>query len=285
VAPEDAPKAPGKAAHWQLSRFPINWDSPESQIPTIEERNQDPLQFGYFLQDLNVEALKAERLGDWGTAAKFWRANAKAVPDMAVGFSKTCRAYQMLGKLEEAMHFCAHALNLEGSTVEDYLRLAELSTSRSAALSPLDIQDLDAMVKHLQETQQVAPAAVIECRVGVKLEDRVRLERCTQVLKKTSPNDPHSLTFQWSYAMLRKDYGDAKRLVNVMGRNGMAPQALAQVREVTAREGAWWRRPFKDWRYGVPLAVSLLVALVLVLRWRRRSAGSGPSAGVAPASA
>jgi tetratricopeptide (TPR) repeat protein len=276
-APEPTPEHP---QHWQLSRFAINWDDPESRIPTVEERNKDPLQFGYFLQDLNVEALKAERNGDWRAAVKFWRADAKAVPDMAVGFSKACRAYQMLDEVDQAIEFCSKALNLEGSLLEDYLRYAELVTGKPAALSAVDTQDLDAIVKHLRDTEQPAAAAVVECRTGVKLEDRVRLERCTQVLAKTSAQDPHTLTFQWSYALLRKDYGEAKRLLGVMEKTNMNRQALARARDATAEASAWWRRPLTDWRYAVATLTVLLLGAGAALFLRRRlepSAGSGPA--------
>lgn len=282
AAPEPAPE---HQAHWQLSRFPIDWDNPESKIPSIEERNKEPLQFGYFLQDLNVEALKAERKGDWRSAVKFWRADAKAVPDMAVGFSRACRAHQMLQEVDQAIEFCGKALNLEGSTVEDYLRYAELVTGKLTALSLVDIQDLDAMVKHLRETEQPTPAAVIECRTGLKLEDRARLERCTQVLAKTSPQDPHTLTFQWSYALLRKDYGEAKRLLGVMEKTNMNRQALAQARDATAQASAWWRRPLTDWRYAVATLAVLLLGAGGALLLRRRIARLEPGAGRGPAPA
>ncbi len=284
-APKDAPEAE-PAQRWQLSSFPINFDDPESRIPSQADRDKNPLQFGYFLQDLNTEAMKAERKGDWRSAVKFWRAAAKAVPDMAVGFGKACRAYQVLGEVDNALQFCARALNREGSTVEDYLRYAELVTARRAALSSIEIEDLDAIVKHLREKgDQVGPAAVVECRVGVKLEDRARLERCTQVLGKLSPQDPHTLTFQWSYAMLRKDYREAKRLLASMEKSSMNRQALAQAREATDKASAWWRLPLTDWRYAVALGVALVSAVLGLLLLRRRLSrlDASTGAGTAPA--
>lgn len=271
--------------HWQLSRFPIDWANPESKIPTVEERNKDPLQFGYFLQDLNVEALKAERKGDWRNAVKLWRAAAKAVPDMAVGFSKACRAHQMLDETEQALEYCGKAVNLEGATLEDFLRYAELVANKPTALSAVDIQDMDALVTHLREKEQIAPAAVVECRLGIKLEDQARLERCTKVLAQHSPQDPRTLTFQWSYALMRKDYGQAKQLLAAMAKTDMNPQALAQARETTATQSALWRRPFTDWRYGLGLtSLVLLVGGLLVARfWRRRDTRVAPGPGTAPA--
>lgn len=279
VATKDAP-AGEHAEHWQLSRFRINFADPESQIPTVDERDKDPLQFGYFLQDLNTEAVRAEKKGDWQSAVKFWRADAKAVPDMAIGFGRACRAYQILGDVTMALEFCARALNREGSTVEDYLRYAELLTTRPGVLSPVEIQDLDAIAKHLREKgEQGGPAAVVDCRVGVKLEDRARLESCTQVLAKLSPQDPHTMTFQWSYAMLRQDYREAKRLIVSMDKTNMNRQALAQAREATENASAWWRRPLTDWRYAVALGVALISGAIGILLLRRRMARLDTSAG------
>lgn len=271
--------------HWQLSTFPINHDDPESMIPSIEERNKDPLNFGYFLQDLNTEALKAEREGDYNKSVKYWRAAAKAVPDEAVAFGKVCRAYQKLGEREQAIDFCSKALNLNGTTEEDYLRYGELVTQNPLALSQLEIQDLDAVVGHLRSEHEDGPAAVVECRLGVKIEDKVRLQRCTQVLAKLSPNDPRSMTFMWSYALLRKDYSEAKRLVAAMQKASMPGPALAQVKAATDKACAWWRRPFTDWRYGVGAVVALLLAAGGLLLTKRRVSrlDPGPGAGPAPA--
>jgi tetratricopeptide (TPR) repeat protein len=272
---------------WQLStRFPIHHDDPESAIPSIEDRNKNPLEFGYFLQDLAAEAIKAEQRGDWRAAARYWKANAKAVPDVAIGYGRACRAHQVLGEREQALELCATALNRMHPRGEDYLRYGELMTDKPLALTPLEIQDLDAVIAHLKkEPGQEGPAAVIECRLGVKLDDVVRLDRCTKVLGKLSPSDPHTLTFQWSYAMLRHDYGEAKRFVKLMEKSSMAPPALARVKDATAKASAWWRLPFTDWRYAVAVLGALLaLALGLVLLRRRLSRLSPePGAGAAPA--
>jgi tetratricopeptide (TPR) repeat protein len=282
-----AAAVPASPQKWQLSRFPINHDNPESLIPSIEERNADPLEFGYFLQDLNTEAMKAEGKGDYRAALKYWRASAKAVPDMAVSFGKACRCHDILGEREQAIELCSRAINLEGATQEDYLRLAELITQKPLALSALEIQDLDAIVKHLRGIPgQEGPAAVVECRLGVKLEDVVRLQSCTPVLGKLSPNDPHTLTFLWSYAMMRKDYGEAKSIVKAMEVSSMARPALAKVKGATDKASAWWRRPFSDWRYaaGVVALIALVVGGLFLLR-RRLALAPGAGAGPGPAAA
>lgn len=268
--------------HYQLSQFPINFEDPESQIPSIQQRNDNPLEFGYFLQDLSAEALKAERAADFRKAVKFWRASAKAVPDEAVAFSRACRAYQLLEERDHALEFCGRALNLHGVTPTDYLRFSELTVTTGASLTDTEISDLDAAVKHLSaQPNGVGPSAVIECELGVKLEDEQRLLHCTSVLVKTTPNDPHTLTFQWSLAMKRRDYSEARRLLAAMAQASMTPTALAELRAATDKAAIWWRRPFTDPRYGFGLVC--VIALGALLLVRKRAQLRDATVGGAPA--
>ncbi len=272
--------------HIQLSQFPIDFDNPEGQIPTIEQRNANALEFGYFLQDLAAEALKAERKKDYQAAVKFWRASAKAVPDEAVAFSRACRVYQILEEREHGIEYCGKALNLHGSTVEDYLRFAELVVSTPIPLTDPEVQDLDAAVQHLTaQPDGQGPAAVIECQLGVKLEDEKRLAHCTGVLAKSTPNDPHTLTFQWSLAMKRRDYSEARRLLAAMNKAAMAPAALAQLQSATDEAAKWWKRPFTDPRYGFGVLALIVIGAVLVFRKRAqlRAVPPAPNAPAAPA--
>jgi hypothetical protein len=285
----DIPDPSVQRQHFQLSHFVINYDNPESQIPTIKERNADPLEFGYFLQDLSAEALKAERKSDYRSAVKFWRASAKAVPDEAVGFSRTCRAYQILGERENALPFCSRALVLHGATAEDYLRFSELMVAAPGALTADEIKDLDNAIAHLRAQPDAAlptvagPAAVMECQLGVKENDGKRLENCTAVLAKTAPNDPHTLTFQWSLAMKQYDYSTARRFLAQMSTTKMLPDAQAKLRAATDKAATWWRRPFTDPRYG--FGTLLVIGLVALLLMRKRAQlRDAPPTGAAPAS-
>jgi tetratricopeptide (TPR) repeat protein len=284
-ADESSPPTNAKP-HFQLSQFAINFDDPESKIPTIQERNANALEFGYFLQDLSAEALKAERKNDYRTAVKFWRASAKAVPDEAVAYSRACNDYQLLGEREHGMEYCGKAMSLHGSRVEDYIRFAELVVSSPLALTDAEVQDLDEAVKHLSaQPEAQGAAAVVECHLGVKLEDEKRLKHCTSVLVKTAPNDPHTLTFQWSLAMKRHNFSEARRLLAAMGKSAMTPEALAQLQAATEEAAKWWKRPFTDPRYGFGLLALLGLGALLVFRKRAqlRGAPAAPSAPAAPA--
>jgi hypothetical protein len=265
--------------HYQLSQFPINFDDPESRIPTIEQRNANALEFGYFLQDLSAEALKAERNSDFRKAVKFWRASAKAVPDEAVAFSRACRVYQILEERDNAIHCCAKAINLHGVTTADYMRFSELVVSTPNPLTDSEVEDLDAAVKHLRaQPNGEGPAAVVECQLGVKLEDEARLAHCTAVLAKNTPNDPHALTFQWSLAMKRHNFSEARRLLAAMSKASMAPAALAQLQAATDKAATWWRRPFVDPRYGFGVLAVLGLLALFVLRKRAQFRAPPPNA-------
>jgi tetratricopeptide (TPR) repeat protein len=255
--------------HQQLSHFRINFDDPESQIPTLAERNSDPLEFGYFIQDLAAEGVFYERKQDYATAVKFWRASAKAVPDEAVAFARACQDYQRLGERDNALSYCSRALNLQGVTSADYVRFGELTVQKFGPLTTSEVDDLNAAVAHVAKQENgSAPAAVMECQLGVKLEDEAKLAHCTSVLAKSTPNDPHTLTFEWSLAMKRRNYGEARRLVDAMSKTSLPAETLAQIRTATAEESAWWRRPFTDARYGLGLACLLGLGAVLVFRKR-----------------
>jgi tetratricopeptide (TPR) repeat protein len=281
----DEPAPPSPQPHWQLSHFSMNFDDPESRIPTVAERNANALEFGYFLQDLASEALKAERKSDYSRAVKFWRASAKAVPDEAIGFTHACRDYQILDERDNALEYCSRALNLHGVTVEDYLRFGELMVAKPTQLTELEVQDLQAAITHLQaQPNGTGPSAVIECELGVKLEDEGRLARCTSVLAKSAPNDPRTLTFQWSLAMKRRNYGEARRLLAAMAKASMAPAALAELQAATDHAAAWWRRPFQDPRWGFGVVCLLGLGALLVLRKRAQLRDAPRGAGVAPVS-
>ncbi|HYQ18281.1 MAG TPA: hypothetical protein VEQ58_21045, partial [Polyangiaceae bacterium] len=104
--PKDA--AAQKGLHWQLSSsFPINPQSPETSVPSIEQRNKDPLEFGYYLQDMASEGAAAEKKGDFALAARFWATLVKAVPDVATGYRRACKAFEQSADLPHAIEYCA----------------------------------------------------------------------------------------------------------------------------------------------------------------------------------
>lgn len=261
---------------WQLSQFRINHDNPEGNLPNTEARNSHPLEFGYLLQDLASEAAYAERRGDDRAALKYWRAIAKAVPDSASGFSKSCKAYYRLGELDSARDYCSRTLNLPGVTAGDYALYGELMTSRPGKPTPLDVADVEAVIKHLRGIEGGAVLAEqVQCQLGIQIEDVTRLEACTKALAKATPNDPQTLIFQWSYAMLRKDFSEAKRLTAAMKKTSAKPEAITKMDQSTAKASALWRRFGWDWRFQLGLGLVFLGGSIMLLRrWRAARSGS-----------
>lgn len=291
----DADKLPEdrKDVHWQLSsKFIINPEDPESSVPSLEDKNSAPMQFGYYIQDLSSEAVYAEQKGNFVKAGKFWAALSKAVPDVAVGHRRACRAFRRAEDSEKALLHCSAALSRSGVIIDDYAQYGELMLAKPGQLQPADVADVDAVVEHLRNSKEGQPDSLIAgerlaCGLGVQLSDEKRLQRCTDALSKSLVKDHvNTLFFRWNLAMLRRDYGEAKRLLPEMKKAGMPVPALQKAEEKTAEASAWWRRPFKDWRYGAGLAA--LVALVgglLLNRRLRRSKPTATAPGIDPAAA
>lgn len=281
----DADKLPEdrKDVHWQLSsKFVINPEDPESSVPSLEDKNSAPMQFGYYIQDLSSEAAYAEQKGNFVKAGKFWAALSKAVPDVAVGHRRACRAFRRAEDNEKALLYCSAALSRSGVIIDDYAQYGELMLAKPGQLQPVDIADVDAVIEHLRSSTEGQPDSLIAgerlaCGLGVQLSDEQRLLRCTDALSKSIAKDHvNTLFFRWNLAMLRQDYREAKRLLPEMKKAGMPVPALQKAEQKTAEASAWWRRPLKDWRYGAGLAA--LVALVSGWLFNRRLRRSKPTA-------
>jgi hypothetical protein len=150
--------APGDLA----TDFSINDQDPVASIPPMEQRNANPLEFGYWLQDMVLRAETAIKEKNWDRAVKYYEALARAVPERAVSFSRLCLAYGELGKAEIAAGNCAKAIQLGGATVIDHFRFMNFTLGK-AQLSPRDIGDIDASLAHVREH---APQAKLELSVA-----------------------------------------------------------------------------------------------------------------------
>src|SRR6187402_2203424 len=137
-------------------KFPINDDDPVASVPSVADRNADPLEFANHLQDLIARADGAYRKKDYPQAAKYFEALAREVPDRASAFSRLCLIYAKLGRTEVAAANCAKATRLDGSKVHDHLRFIGL-TLRKAELSEKDLKEVDASLVHLREYSAAHP--------------------------------------------------------------------------------------------------------------------------------
>lgn len=266
------PKKQKSDGHWQLSRFPVDHDNPEGKIPTEAERNKEPLDFGYFLQDLASEGAYAEKKGDYATAVKYWRALAKAVPDTASGFRRACRAYEHLKDRIHGLDYCGSTLNLQGAELEDYVHYGNLMLMKTTPLDAGELSDFANTIKHLREQPSDGAKFVAEtlsCELGVAQEDAKRLEDCTQALEKMKPGDPQTLSFEWSLAMYRHDYSGARELTARLKAANYNPALVARMETSIQAESRWWKRFTNDWRYQGGLA-AIVLALVGFLLSRRK---------------
>ncbi len=254
VAPKTESKQPTAIGKWQ-----VNDADPVSSVPTPEQRDSNPLSYAYFIMDLTGRAEKAVRLGDHQSAVKYFSALAKAIPDRSIAYTRLCTSYAALGDWKPALESCRTALGLGGVTDQDYRNYAELVVQRKHDFGKADVTDLDEIVKHLRQNLPNSSAAdEIECELGLKVKDSARLRRCTQNLATRLPNDQKTLTYQWAFAVMRKDYPAASQLLARLKKTNAKPEVIRKMVEITQTAQPWWRRALHNWW---ALVVSLLVIL------------------------
>ena len=275
-------RADDKPSPKQLSKWPIDLAHPEQGIPTEKERNEDPLQFGYWIQDVAAKAGTAAKLGDHATAVKLYETLAKAVPDRAIGLLKACEEYEALGDLNNAINACGGALLADGLRVSDYTHFVRLMLSKPGDLGEKDQAALAKVVEHMREDPQGRPfAADVECQVGTRTTNVAQLEECTTELAARAPDDAKTLTYQWALAVAKGKFDDARAIGRRAGAAGV-PAASVEAMERTASSQETARR----WRrFFVAAGAALgLMALGLGVRFRRKLFGMMGSSG-APAQA
>jgi hypothetical protein len=152
---------PAEAAPGDIGTiFQVNDDDPLQNIPSDEERNQHPLEFGYYLQDLIARAQGALQKKDWARAAKYFETIARIVPNQAITFSRLCTCYAELGRIDVAAANCGRATQLPGALVIDHLRFAKY-TLQKAKFTTDDAANIDASLAFLraQKPELMTPPA------------------------------------------------------------------------------------------------------------------------------
>jgi hypothetical protein len=140
-------------------QFILNVADPEASIPPLDQRNANPLQFGYFLQDLLDRAAEAAKQGDTAAAIRYQRAIARAVPERALAFSRLCALYESTGQRQAAIEACRGAVDREGVVIDDYIRYVRLLLGSSGAIAKADADEVRAVVAHLR--LQPGTAAIV----------------------------------------------------------------------------------------------------------------------------
>jgi tetratricopeptide (TPR) repeat protein len=258
-----------------LSNIPINDADPEKSIPTLEQQQKDPLEFGYLLQDFLERALAAWKKGDHARAARYYKALTIAAPHAAYGPGKWCQELEALGDFEQAIIACRTAITRGGSTAEDYERFVNVVLKSDKPLPPLEHKELDNVLNHLdQEKADLGTMpALLRCQVGAHYHDVAELETCTARLAKLAPKDQKTILYQWSLAIEKHDSSTANELIRRARDAGMPAAGLVRMEKATSE--------LTRQRMGRLVLVGIsLVMLVLASRtWLRRAA----SRRVAPA--
>jgi hypothetical protein len=149
--------APGDLA----TDFRVNDENPVTSIPSLEQRTKNPLEFGYFIQDLVARAEGAFEKKDWARSVKYYEALAQAVPDRAISFRRLCSGYAELGNVDIAAANCGRALSLPGARVIDHFEFLNLSLRR-ATLTPKEIGELEASIAHVRAHIAANPQKPVE---------------------------------------------------------------------------------------------------------------------------
>lgn len=251
----------------RLSSFPLDENDPEKTVPTNEQRDRNPLHFGYWIMDAADIAGAAFKAKDYAKAVKFYRAIAKAVPDRSVAFSKICECYEAMHDREQALKWCSATLLLPGVTLGDYERYAKLALAKRGALTPDDVKDLEEVVTHLRKDGSKGTkllAQRIECELGAHNSDVKRLEICVGALTKVDAKGTQTTYFKWALAVSKKDWSQAKQLLKSAEQNKMDPERLNGMRRVTDAAGVGrFKALLRDWRFAAAGTVLLLVGASL----------------------
>jgi tetratricopeptide (TPR) repeat protein len=254
-----------------LTTLPIDDADPESHIPSEADRNRDPLNFGYWLQDTLQKGAIASKRGDHEVAVKYFRAVAKAVPDRSTGYSRVCEEYEALGNREDALASCGAALLHEGVTVGDYARYVHLMLEKPGKLTKAEVDKVDGVI----ETVSLDPAAhplvdQLRCELGTRISDEGRLDKCVAALAAVAPDDVRTIEYQWALALQRARFADARLAIVRAKQAGVKDEDLRNMEDETGKVQTQHR-----WAVALGSAVFLLLAggLVFAARhfWRNRT--------------
>jgi tetratricopeptide (TPR) repeat protein len=267
AAPAAAPEPGG------LSKWPVDDADPKKSLPTPVQRDGNPLEFGYHLMDLADKADIAKRKGDYGAVAKYYEAMAVAVPDRAIGYRKSCEAYEKTANPAKALDMCRGALGAQGVELADYQHFAQLVFGKEGALTPADVADLSDISSHLKgEPGALAAGLQIQCQLAQRLDDVLRLEECAAAVAKETPNDPKLVIYRWGIAMKQEDYKQAEQLVESARKSALRPAGIDMMAQMTQEQSAIGRRLARGLKRHA-LAVTVVFAVLLAVAcglWMRR---------------
>lgn len=260
--------------YYGLSKWHIDKREPERSVPSPQQRDANPLEFGYFLMDVSDLAEAALKRNDHKEAVVYFKTLVKAVPERAVSYRKACVSYQALGDWQNTIAFCKAALSKEGAYVQDFAQFALILLQMKPTFTMQDATDLDAVVEHLHtQLPKDSMADEIACDVALKLQDSKRFEACTNHLRSIAPDSAKTLTFEWAYALQRGDTKAANQIIQKAKEVGVPPTVVQNLEVGLAkfsklRRWAWLRN--RSVQFGIGLSVAALAVLGAILAKRRR---------------
>jgi hypothetical protein len=240
---DQAPLEHSIAAPGGLSKWKINDADPLKSVPTPEQRDSDPLNFGYHLMDLADKAQAAVDKGDFTQASKYWEATVLAVPEVAVGYRKTCNTAEQAQDMNRALRYCRAALARTGVELADYQHYAALLMSKPEPLNQEQLTDLQEISKHVRTLQGGSQLAdSLDCEYSVRTADLKRLEECVTKLKAVAPDDPKTITYAWTLALGREKFDEARSLIDRARKTPMKPEGIQSMERATAEQASLLRR-------------------------------------------
>ncbi|MES1157778.1 MAG: hypothetical protein ABUL67_01640, partial [Haliangium ochraceum] len=252
-----------------LSQYKLDDNDPEGSLPKDADIAKNPLQLGYFIQDLLDHASRAEKAGNLASEVRYFRALTKVAPNEAYAPRKACEIYEKMGDIPNAIIACRTVLGRPGLTVGDSVHFVNLVLSTKGKLPEVERTELNAVIDHVsqQGTQLGSVPATLRCEVALRFNDYTTLESCTSELTKLAPDDPRTVSLKWALALEKHDRSNALALIQQARRIGMSNDGIAQMERAT--------RKMTMRRVGMVtfLALALAAGLALVfLRVRRDSA-------------
>ncbi len=268
--------------HKSMGKWPVDTDHPELGIPSAKDRDAEPLEFGYWLQEVALKGEQASKAGDHAAAARLYEALGQAVPDRAIAFAKLCQEYEALGDLAKAINACGDALLRDGARVQDYSRFVQLMVSKPGPLAKKDVAALGAVLVHLREDPAGREVVDdLECQVGARTSDVARLSECTTAMAARAPGDAKTLSYQWALAIAQNHFDDARAISERARAAGVAPQALAAMDRATASNESRRRWQMVMGATAIALvlgAIGIVVGRIARRRMSTQSYAQSPSA-------
>ncbi len=140
------------------------------------------------------------------------------------------------------------------------------------ALKETQRERREAIMGKKQRAAFMLELETLACRLGLRLRDAARLNRCLDELKRQKADERVLLPFEWSKALIVGDRTRAATLLEQAKRLGIPPATLAAMLDEQSRAFglvAWLKRSWIGLAVGLGAAAGLGAALLFVSRRRR----------------